>query len=114
MDSPGKTLNEDTIATLQYMAPECLLKGLYTASSDVYAFAVLAWELLHEHEAFQGLSEFHLINAVVNDGHGLEFDENVPKDVVLILSACMAVDPEKRPTARQICVKFADILKQKK
>lgn len=114
MHSPGKTLNEDTIATLQYMAPECLLKGHYTPSSDVYAFGVLAWELLHDAEAHQGLTEFHLINAIVNQGHCLKFDSSIPADLEEVFTACLSIDLDQRPTAKNICIKFADHLKSRK
>ena len=50
------TNNADTIATLHYMAPECMLRGYYSAHSDIYAFGILAWELLHHAALSIGVS----------------------------------------------------------
>lgn len=40
--------------TLTHMAPELLLHGHASKASDVYAFAILLWELYTARKAFQG------------------------------------------------------------
>ncbi len=113
--SPGiPQKHADTIATLQYMAPECMLKGQYTVSSDIYAFGVLGWELLHEREAYEGLSEFNMINSIISDGHSLEFNDSVPPEVAKILSDCMHVNPDARPSAKSVCLQMAEHFKSSK
>ena len=113
--SPGLPHRQgDTIATLHYMAPECMLKGVYTPASDIYAFGVLGWELLHEKEAFEGLSEFHLINSIVNEGYTLQFDSSVPSEISKILANCLIVDPDRRPSAKLICLEMTDHFKLSK
>lgn len=104
----------DTIATLQYMAPECLTKGIYSFASDVYAFGVLSWELLHEREAYEGMSEFTLVNSVMQEGHCLKFDGSIEPEICELLQACMRVSVDERPSARSICTKLGDFLKPKK
>lgn len=105
----------DTIATLQYMAPECMLKGQYATSSDMYSFGVLAWELLHEKEAFEGLSEFNLIESVVSKKCALDYQKNLlPDDLAAKLKACLAVAPEERPIALTICTKIDEYLRSTK
>jgi len=108
------TNNADTIATLHYMAPECMLRGYYSAHSDIYAFGILAWELLHEREAFEGLNEFNLINSIVNEGRTLKFDESISLEISQTLSKCFSPIPEDRPSAKVICTQFSDFLKSKK
>lgn len=105
----------DTIATLHYMAPECMLKGQYSAASDVYSFAVLSWELLHEKEPFEGMNEFNLISSVVNSKCLLEFDRNaVSEDIISLLRACLSPNPEERPSAKVVCTKIDEHLKKNK
>lgn len=105
----------DTIATLQYMAPECMLKGQYAPSSDMYSFGVLAWELLHEREAFAGLTEFNLIESVVSKKCTLDYQKGlIPDDVALVLKNCLAVAPEERPVALKICSKLDEYIKSSK
>lgn len=105
----------DTIATLQYMAPECMIKGQYAASSDMYSFGVLAWEILHEREAFAGLSEFGMIESIVSNKVCLVFDNTLlPDDVIAVLKACLVVNTDDRPTALTICKKLDDYIKSTK
>lgn len=105
----------DTIASLHYMAPECMLKGQYSAASDVYSFGVLCWELLHEKEPFEGLNEFNLISSVVNSKNLLDFDRNlVPEEIIPLLRSCLLINPEERPTSKTICTKIDDFIKKNK
>lgn len=43
-----------TCGTTTHMPPETLKDGIMTSSVDVYAFAILLWELLSGKEAYQG------------------------------------------------------------
>lgn len=105
----------DTIATLHYMAPECMLRGQYTVASDIYSFGVLCWELLHEKKPFEGLNEFNLISSVVNSKGLLEFDRNiVPEEIGALLKACLSVNPEERPSAKALCTKIDEHIKKNK
>ena len=45
---PSHQVKTDTMATPSYMAPEVMTSSIYTKQSDVYSFAILAWELLFE------------------------------------------------------------------
>jgi len=96
------------------MAPECLLKGQYSFASDVYAFGVVSWELLHEREAYEGMTEFTLVNSVMQEGHCLKFEESIEPEITELLQACMHIKVEERPNARQICTRLGEFLKPKK
>lgn len=105
----------DTIATLHYMAPECILRGQYSSSSDIYSFGVLAWEILHEREAFEGLSEYNMIDSIVKNKYALDFEKgSVPEEVASLLKSCLSVTPEDRPTALKICSKLDETIKSSK
>lgn len=91
-----------------------MLRGYYSSHSDIYAFGILSWELLHERQAFEGLNEYNLINSIVNEGNTLKFDDSIPADVSSILSRCFAPVPEDRPNARSICMQLTDTIKSKK
>ena len=45
-----------SIGSPAFIAPECLINGLYTTSSDIYALGVIA------HELFTGTLPFHGLN----------------------------------------------------
>lgn len=105
----------DTIATLHYMAPECMLRGQYTVASDIYSFGVVCWELLHEKEPFEGLNEFNLISSVVNSKCPLEFDRSiVPEEIGSLLKSCLSINPEDRPSAKTLCTKVDEHIKKNK
>lgn len=38
----------ETVATLQYMAPESMSRSIYTEKSDIYSFGIVAYEILTE------------------------------------------------------------------
>lgn len=59
-------VNTETVSTLQYMSPEAMSQSIYSTESDVYAFGIVAFEILFEREAFGNLEGFKLIDAVVN------------------------------------------------
>lgn len=58
----------ETVATLQYMAPESMAKSIYTEKSDIYSLGILAYEILSETRAYGTLEGFDLINNVANKG----------------------------------------------
>jgi serine/threonine protein kinase len=59
-------VNTETVSTLQYMSPEAMSQSIYTTASDIYAFGIVAYEILFEKQAFGFLEGFQLIDAVVN------------------------------------------------
>jgi serine/threonine protein kinase len=48
------------------MSPEAMSQSIYTTASDVYAFGIVAYEILFEKSAFGSLEGFKVIDAVVN------------------------------------------------
>ena len=46
-----------TIGTPRYLAPEASLSYAYDERCDVYSFALLLWQLLHQTEPFEGVSD---------------------------------------------------------
>lgn len=96
------------------MAPETMLRGFYSVASDIYSFGILAWELLHEKDAFKDFTEFSLINSIVHEGHKLKFDSSVPPEILGVLEGCFEVEASQRPSALKICQTLSTFLKSKK
>lgn len=57
-----------TAGTPAYMAPELLRSEMYNKSVDVYAFAVLLWELLAEVIPYEGLEPLEVRDSVIGGG----------------------------------------------
>lgn len=104
------------VGSSAYMSPELLqYKGAtapsYTAGADIYAFGVLANELLTEREPWKGVPVTNIIGKVVNER--LRPERFVPageQEELLVLSVigdhevgCLHHDPALRPTAAELC-----------
>lgn len=106
--------NTETVATLQYMAPEAMAKSQYTSSSDIYAFGIVAFEILFERQAFQDLEGFDLINAVVSENMRPVIPEDLDNKLRTLLNRCWAPNPDQRPTADWLCKRLLKILKSQR
>lgn len=60
--------NSGTKGTPLYMAPEVLKEELYSEKSDVYAFAIIVYEIFSYETPFKGLTINGIVNKVVNQG----------------------------------------------
>lgn len=82
-----------------YMAPEILRENsVYNIKSDVYSFAMIAYEIVTQKKPFSENNEkWKLINKIV-DGIRPEFPEFVPEKMKQLISLCWSCDPNKRPS----------------
>ena len=104
----------ETVGTLQYMAPESMQSSYYSSATDVYAFGVVAWELLMEQEAFAGMGMYEIIDQVVNKRMRLSVEalEGIDKKVKELVQSCMSYKPEDRPTAEKVCQVLQSTIKK--
>lgn len=118
-----KEMNEEvqagteTVSTLRYMAPESISKTQYSEKSDIYAFAVCAFEIIEESKPFGELEGFELINSIVNEKKRPEFKKGSKpkfrsKDFISLVTECWAHEPDLRPSAHQVCKRMIKILKK--
>lgn len=115
-DALAKDYQTETVGTLQYMAPECMHSSNYSTASDIYAFGVVAWEMLTEEQPHEGKFEFELIQSVVEKGDSLNFGKIkalISKELKELLSSCLAYKPTERPTAEQVCELLKDSCSKK-
>ncbi|KAI8904980.1 kinase-like domain-containing protein, partial [Gorgonomyces haynaldii] len=89
------------VGTIQYMAPEILEARKYSQQSDVYAFAIVFWEILHWKRAYEHI-DMHQVRSSILDGDRLPLDGLDP-DKQLLLNAMWQQDPSHRPLFQDIC-----------
>lgn len=85
----------ETAGTLAYMAPETLQNEVLTERSDLYSFAVIAYEVLAERTLYSGLSMAQImahVLGVMPDVRALE----VPEPLCLALEKALQKDPMQR------------------
>jgi serine/threonine protein kinase len=95
------------VGTPHWMAPEMFVGDNYTLKVDVYAFAIVLWEMLTEKIPFNGKDAFQVAIAVATNGVRPELTPKTPDPMRRFLALCWHQSPEKRPAFPQIVLKLA-------
>ncbi|KAG6656539.1 hypothetical protein CIPAW_04G029300 [Carya illinoinensis] len=107
-----ESLNEMMTAetgTYRWMAPELYStvtlrhgdKKHYNHKVDIYSFAIVLWELIHNKLPFEGMSNLQAAYAAAFK-NARPSAENLPEDLALIVTTCWKEDPNGRPDFSQI------------
>jgi serine/threonine protein kinase len=95
--------------TPAYMAPELLKSGLFSKKVDVYAFAVLLWEMFTQSVPF-GQWEVRDIRDYVVAGNRLKLPHSgFPKQCGMLIERCWEQDPERRPEFKNVGIALGRI-----
>ncbi|MGP4023845.1 serine/threonine-protein kinase [Actinomadura sp. 3N407] len=95
----GQTAATKAIGTPSYMAPEQVAGATLTEAVDVWAWATTMVFAATGHPPFGDDTVVAVINRVMHEPPSLE---GVPEDLHRLIGACLAKEPERRPTAQQI------------
>ncbi|KAG0231220.1 hypothetical protein BGW42_000375 [Actinomortierella wolfii] len=100
--------------TLRWMAPELLsIKPKYSNKSDVYALAMVMWEMASEKVLpYKEEENNGFITEFVKGGGREKVPEGTPEDYTKWILRCWEQDPEKRPEASEMesCVAIIPVL----
>jgi serine/threonine protein kinase len=88
------------VGTPAYLAPELVANRPATPAVDVYAFGVLAYELLAGHRPFEADNPAALLRAHLDDSPARPPDLSDP--MWTLVAGCLAKDPAVRPTAQEV------------
>ncbi|MBO5467305.1 MAG: serine/threonine protein kinase [Prevotella sp.] len=96
----GFYFDEDNSGTMAYMAPERFGENYRpTAESDIWAFGATLYEILTGEVPFK---EEGGKNQLENNMKLKSMGNNIPKDIQKLISSCLSLNPQERPTANQI------------
>lgn len=87
------------------MAPEVLFSNRYSFASDMYAFGVMYYELLHLTTPWESMSEEEL-KLKVHYNYPVVFREGIGAGVKQLILSCLQKDPRNRPTIEQVIACF--------
>lgn len=89
------------------MAPEIWINGKYSESSDVYAFALIVYEIMTLKKPFKNVSLF-ILGIRVKDGDRSELDDQIPSAFKYLIKRCWCQDPSNRPIFQQIWTELSN------
>jgi hypothetical protein len=95
------------IGTPHWMAPELFTSQQYTNKVDLYAYAILLWEMQTETAPFKGMSGMQIGIAVSRRGERPKLPDDVPGELRELITSCWAQDPEARPSFDDVVKAFA-------
>ncbi len=98
-----------SVGTPRYMSPEQLAADEVTEQTDVYALGLLGYELLTGEGPFTTTSPQELIAAQLRDTPKpvSRVRDDIDPELDALISACLAKDPARRPTAVEIARRLA-------
>jgi hypothetical protein len=104
-DEEAAVMTKD-IGTPHWMAPELFTSHQYTNKVDVYAYAVLLWEMQTEAPPFRGKTVMQIGIGVSRRGERPELPNDVPVKLRELIVACWAQNPDDRPSFDDIVRAF--------
>ena len=87
----------DAKGTPAYMAPELLESNTFTEETDVYAYALVIWEVLAGDIPWRGLNPMQVGMQILTKQARPAVPEGAPADLVGLMERCWAHDPGARP-----------------
>lgn len=94
-----------TKGTPIYMSPEIWKKAEYSNACDVYAFALIVYEIITLEEPFKNLLYFQLLYKL-QQGYRPEFNNPINEAYKELIEKCWAQDPSKRPSFDEILIQL--------
>lgn len=100
------------VGTINYMAPE-LITGAkkYTNSVDIYALAIVYWELWHMEEAYKEMDAFKVYEFVKSDNRPKLNSKIIPQNIQDIVINCWPHNPLDRLTSCKLVEQVQDAIK---
>ncbi len=99
MNEAGSTASlvygEKLAGTLPYMAPEILTGSVAQASSDIWSFGVILYEMVASRHPFRGRTEFELSSAIIHDP-APTLPDHVGAQLSVIVNRCLEKTPQRR------------------
>ncbi|CAI2161737.1 17053_t:CDS:2 [Funneliformis geosporum] len=95
------SLNNEIYGVIPYIAPEIFNGAPFTKASDVYAMAMIMWELTTGCKPFANIKhDTHLIFEII-DGKRPVITNDTPECFADLMRRCWYSDPLKRPSIKE-------------
>lgn len=95
---------------VKWMSPESLADHVYTTKTDVWSFGIVGYELITLGATpYPGIPPQNLYH-LLRSGYRMERPDNCSTEIYMLLEACWADDPSKRPSFKYLALKFEKLL----
>ena len=94
--------NATETASYQWMAPELLAKGILSPKYDIFALAVVLWELWTGKFPFEGLASQVIAWKVCHENERLPIPDDCPKPIQDLMRQSWLTDWKKRPDIEEV------------
>jgi hypothetical protein len=95
--------------TLGYTPPEVALRLSHSAESDIYAFALLSWQLMKKRRPFAHISKSNFMSQVIYKGARPKISKSWCEEFRVMLESCWRHEPSQRPPMNVVCQQLADL-----
>uniref|UniRef100_A0A914WE36 Protein kinase domain-containing protein n=1 Tax=Plectus sambesii TaxID=2011161 RepID=A0A914WE36_9BILA len=106
--------NKGTALPIRYIAPETLKSGRFSITTEYWSFGVVVWELFTfaekqpysmEFDIYENKMQFYeFLVEYLSSGHRLSIPNNMPRQIISLLSRLWLSDPKRRPSF-EVCRK---------
>ncbi|XP_053399020.1 inactive tyrosine-protein kinase 7-like [Mercenaria mercenaria] len=104
-------INNQTALPLRWLSPEAVLEADYSTKSDVWAYGVFMWEVLHLADMpHKNRNDEELLKGLKAGDVCLEFSEHCPNEMIDLVRKCMVESPKDRPNFTEICNGVAELV----
>jgi serine/threonine-protein kinase len=102
----------DVPGTLAYISPERLTGADASEQSDVWAVGVILWEALAGSHPFWGVPLPDVASTIASGAPPLSARRgDLPRRLLAVVDAALAVDPAKRPTAARLAAELREVFR---
>ena len=94
------------IGTFQSLSPEQVRGGAATAASDIWAFGVLAYEMLMASLPFEGATQMELFSKIMKASFTppTVLKPGIPADIELVIARCLRKNPSDRYASMEMLI----------
>ncbi|KAK8894037.1 hypothetical protein M9Y10_022469 [Tritrichomonas musculus] len=110
-DTEEKTIMTVGVGTPIYMAPELFLEDHYTNKIDVFAYAIILYEILTQNKPYyekENLSQYQIFRDVSQGLRPKIRQHEISNNFANLIENCWAQDPDLRPSFIKIVKDFLD------
>ncbi|KAF1770205.1 hypothetical protein GCK72_002023 [Caenorhabditis remanei] len=89
---------------IRWLPPETISGGIYTNKTDVFAFGIMAWEIIEDgKEPYPGMRVVEVATKVLKEGYRMTFNAEVNVEFAdFIVTKCWPADPVERVTMKEV------------